>query len=613
MADRLNDIEDRVEYLRRLYWDSYTEARPHFERAAAIQKAFECDSEGDEWSTVSEIYFPVLRDAVKGVLPYVIKYLFPSDGFLELIPVDANVPYESVRNIEDFLTDLMLWKMKIKQDGLLTLQDALKYGCGYGIVEKTTITPPAVKDVAALSGGRVVGTTKQMVAGAPKQALRYRYLPYNAVVPTPDGDTPQDVSGVFVLDFEREDSLRSMYEADKALPPELQTLKGNVEEIIQNTRDNNIDGSFAQYWWIAAKIGGDNDIIKKYHDHNEIMRKQPIKDGPVRVPILKCYFKNEHIWLANGDTIIYENKDAFQTLRNPVIKATACPDSGNWFARSDVNASFDVADGIITYKNAMLDIITQWLHPTKVYNKEFLADPSSEPVTGPNETVVLYGTDNVNNAIGYLNPPMMPPIVQNFGAEMQSDLTVATGRSQIMEGRGLGGVTRAGGAAMESLLGNMSARQELIGSILEMGWLEDIAVSVLAYLQEAQEDQLTLTRRDDQKKKFVQMTISSDDLRNVFEAKVVFDAKNESVNDKLLAIQLYQLIIKNNPRFDETAAVEMILGKDVVRRISATPDQIQQNIAMMQQMAQAQAPQGEGSTQLQQGVAGGAAHNKGSA
>lgn len=605
-----DEQEQRIEYYRQLYWDSYTFATPHLERANAIQNAFECNAEGDEWSTVSEICFPVLRDAVKGVLPYVFKYLFPADGFLELIPTRADVSYDTVRNIEDFLTDMLIWKMKIKQDGLLTLQDALKYGSGYGIVERTTITPPAVQDVAAVSGGKVVSTNKQMVAGAPKSALRYRYLPYNAVIPTPDGDKPQDVTCVFVLDFEREDSLRAMYEADKALPKEMQTLKGDVDAIIQNTRDNNIDGTFAQYAWIAANIGGDEDTLGKNWTHNQMMRRQPIDNAPVRVPILKCFFKGEHVWLANGDTMMYENKDSFQTLRCPVIKATSCPDSGNWWARSDVSASFDVSEGEVIYKNAMLDIITQYLHPTKVYNTEFLADPSSELITGPNQVIALQGVDNINNAVGYLQPVPMPPVVQSFGAEMHADYVSSTGRSQIMEGRGLGGVTRAGGSAMESLLGNMSARQELTAGVLEMGWLEDIAISTLAFLQEAQADQLILTRRDDVEKKFTTLTITPDDLRNVFEAKIVFDAKNESPNDKLLQTQLYQMVLKDNPFVDQNAAMEDIIGKDKWRRVKATPGQVQQNLAMLQQRA-AQAQQGEGSTRQQQAIAGGAAHNAG--
>jgi hypothetical protein len=97
----------------------------------------------------------------------------------------------------------------------------------------------------------------------------------------------------------------------------------------------------------------------------------------------------------------------------------------------------------------------------------------------------------------------------------------------------------------------------------------------------------------------------------VYEAKVVFDAKNQSINDKMIDIQLYQYF-GNDPYFDKMAIAETIMGKDKARRWKATPEQVQRNIQMMQQMQGAQ--QGEaGQTRAEQALMGGAAHNAGNA
>jgi hypothetical protein len=169
---------------------------------------------------------------------------------------------------------------------------------------------------------------------------------------------------------------------------------------------------------------------------------------------------------------------------------------------------------------------------------------------------------------------------------MEGDLAHATGRSQAIENNQLGGLTRAGSGATESLLQNMSARQELLAGVLQMNWMEDLVLNTIATLQTLVADELQTTLRDNEKQEFKQLTVTQEDIRHVFEARITFEGDNESANDKLLNVQLYQLMIKGNPYFNQVAPVEDIIGREKARRWRATEAEIQKNIAIQQQMKQ---------------------------
>lgn len=586
-------------WIQQLFRNAYYDATPYLKRAETIQKAFDCQIDDTNWTTVSEVFFPILRSAVMYVLPYVFQYLFPKDGFIELIPSEEQMKFEDVAKIEQFLEDLLIFKMKIRKDGLLTLQDALKFGCGYGIVENKVITPAAVTKGSAIAGGKLIGKKNVMTAGAPREVVSYRYLPYAFVIPTQDGDTPEDVTCVFQLDFLREDVLNNMYSADKAKPEDEQVYQGDVKKIIKDTRERKLDGSMYYLWWIMSEMSGVARKVLKHND-NVLRVSDGDNNGPVLVPILKCYFKNHHVWLANGNTIIYEEQDTYQTLRCPIIKATATPDAGNWYANSDVSASQDVADGIVIFKNSILDLMTYWLHPPVIYNQEMMSNANTTPDTGPFGLIKVHGVDDVSRAITHMAGPPIPEAVAGYGMQMESDLAHATGRSMAIEQNQLGGLTRAGSGATESLLQNMSARQELIAGVFQMDWLENVVLNVLGHLQTNDQEMSTMIR-DNEAKAFKQLKVTKDDIRHVFEARINFGGENKSVNDKLVDIQLYQLMIKGNPYFNQIAPVADIIGANKVARWKATEDEIRRNIEVAQQQ------QANSLTNGQQAVAGGAA------
>lgn len=594
-----NPEQEFIDYLRAMFRDSLEYARPHLEYAGEIQNAYNADIMDGEWATWSELYFPVLRSAVEYLMPYVMNYMFPKDGFIELIPENPSVTYDQVKNLEIFLEDLLLNKMNLKREGMLTLKDAVKFGFGYGIVEPKIITAGEASTAVGLAGGQVASSKKLMTVAAPRETIGYRYVPWAQITPTPDGDTPDDVTAVFFLDFIREDTLKQMYDAEAVLEPADRRLKGNVDEIVQATRDNKMDGETYALWWIQDNIAGNDTSIKRYKDANEITTRQGYEKAPVRVPVMKCYLKNRHIWLANGDTIIYDVEDTFQTLRCPIVKATASPDSAVWFSHSDVSASKDVADGIVTYKNAFMDLLTNWLRPTKILNMDSLANNSQLDNMGPNGTVQMRGVQNVQNAISYLTPPPLPQGLLNIGATLEQDYAQATGKTLQLEGQGTAGMMRGGSGAFESLLQSMTGRQELLTQVFEMDWFIPVLNNVLAMLQTLDSDQETVIR-DDENQTFKHLKLTQDDIRNTFGVRANLEAKNTSFSDQQFYMQVYNLAIRNNPYFNQTAPLEDIVGGDRIKRWKNTPEQVEEAIRVMQESAMQQGQEGQTTSEQRQ-------------
>lgn len=606
------DITDKdaeyVDFLQTTYRNALEYARPHLEIAGKVQNAYNADVMEGDWVTWSEIFFPVLRSAVEYIMPYVMKYMFPKDGFIELTPENPNVTYEQVRNLERFLEDLLLNKMNIKREGMLTLKDAVKYGFGYGIVEPKIITTGEAVDAIGLAGGKVASSSRVMKVATPKKTIGYRYIPFSQVIPTPDGDTPDDVTCLFYLDFIREDTLKQMYAEEQLLDPKDRKLKGNVDEIVKTTRDSKLDGDSYALWWIQDVIAGNETSISRFKNTNSIMTRHGHDKAPVRVPIMKCYQKNRHTWVANGDTIIYDVEDEFQTLRCPVVKATANPDSASWYAQSDVSASRDVANAVVITKNAVMDLLTNYLRPTKVVNMDYLGSPSQLDNISPNGVVQTRGAPNVNNAVSYMTPPPLPNGLMNIGGMLEQDHAQATGKSLQLEGQGTAGMMRGGSGAFESLLQTMNARQELMTATFEIDWLVPVLNNVLALLQSMDGEQEAVLR-DDENKEFKSIKLTQDDIRNSFGIRLNLDAKNTSPADQQWFMQVYNLAIRGNVEFDQTAPLEDIVGADKVRRWKATPEQKEENIRMAQlaQMAQGQA----GQTKGEQAAMGGAAQQRG--
>ena len=602
------DDKEFVDYIQSYFKQAYQYTLPFMERKDMIQRAFDGEIDSETWSTLSEINIPLLRTAVLQAVPFVVNYLFPNSNFIELIPTDESVPFDAVRRVEDVLENELIYKMKIKKPATIVVQDAIKFGCGYAEVKRTTTTQPSRELVRFFQDGEVKSETPRMTSGVPTDQAELRWLPYETVIPTPDGDSPSDVTCVFHIDSIREDQLRAMFAEDNALPSDERVLSGSVDDIIDATRSGNLDGGFFPYWWIASSMTGDNnqyDRLRKMNEIQKLTQEYAKHKAPVIIPVLKCYFKGEHVWLANGDTIIYHIEGGLETMACPIIKANSAIDGGNWFAQSDVSASKDVSDGIITFKNAMMDLLTYHLHPTTIYNEQAMAQANKMPDIEPYSKVGVLGV--AGDAISYLQPPQIAPAIVQLGQVLEQDHAVANGQPLQNLGQGGSGLMRGGGGAFESLMQSTMVREEFLGVLMEMDFMEPVIQQTLLQMQMMNKEEFSFVSKKDQE--YLRTTTTQSEIRNAFDVHVNLKSKlRGGINEESMAIARYVQVYRGNIYVDQGAALETVHpDKEVTERLLATPEQVKSNIENAQKQEQASM----GGTQGEQAVMGGASQRAG--
>ena len=605
-----HEQDEFVSYIQSFFRLAYSYTEPYLRRKDEIQRAFDGDIDPEVWSTLSEIHIPYLRTAVLQAVPFIVNYLFPNTRFLELIPDDDSVTYDQVSRVEQVVENELIYKMKIKESVIKIVQDAVKFGCGYGEVEEYMATQPSREVIRYFEDGNIVEERPRMTLSSPEPQLRLNWIPFESVIPTPDGDNMEDPSCVFRLDSIREDQLRSMYEEDSALPEEDRIYTGDVEDIIENTRKGNLDGGMFPIWWIMVQMTGDNDMIKKYQRYDQIVKMvQEYKNhmAPVRVPILKAYFKNEHVWLANGNTIIYHITGGNQTLARPIIKASSAIDGGNWFAQSDVSASKDISDGSITFKNALMDLLSYHLNPVTVYNERAMATANKAPDILPHSKIAV--REKTGDAIEYLRPPDVGQGLMALGTDLERELAQSNGQPLNLGGQGTAGLMRGGGGAFESLMQSAMIREEFLGILMEMGLLEPICQHTLMNMQLMNKDRFSFMSKSD--KEYIRVTATQSELRHSFGVSVNLSGKlRGGINSESMAIARYLQVYKGNIYIDQQAALDTVNpDKEEAERLRATPEQVQENIRNAQ--AQAQAQSKPGMTPGEQAVMGGASQRAG--
>ena len=588
----MSEVNNEIKYIQELFKESYSKALPQFQRLQRIQDAYE-NNKPEGWGTMSEIILPLIRTACEQVLPNLMDYLFPKQNMFKLVP-HKPLPYEAVSAAETYIEHLVRRRMNIKRPALLTLKDAVKFNVGYGIVETQIISPPTEIINTIFTGANIPETVRQMGIGGEKVVPNYKYVHWQQVIPTPDADTPDDATCVFYLDFIREDILRQMFNAEDS------PYSGDAEDIITATRDQKLAGGVYPMWWILTSIGGDSSAINRYKNMNDISKIKMSDTAPVLVPVLKCYFKNEHVWLANGDTKILHDKNKYYTMKCPIVKATLTPDSGNWWAIGDIEAGMDVAAGKNTFVNALMDLMTYYLHPTTIINRMAVND-------GENVSLEPYGVINVYGAIGdsvqFAQPPQMPQGALSVGDYLGQEFSESQGVPRQLQGQGTAGLMRGGAQSFESFLQTTMARQKLGGAIIEDSWLRDTIERIIIMAQLLVESEDSYITEDDVNKRYIEKTITTDELRHAFDVVIDLEDKfRKSIHDRNFDVVMYRDILSKDPRIDHEAALEWIIGdQQVVRRLKATPEKMQEQIKMMQQIAQSESPTSTTAGQSQAG------------
>lgn len=574
---------------------SFTQAIPFLQEAEQDAAAYAGKIDRDHWPTLSEIVIPLAKTATEQALATLYPYLLPTTvNFFDLSPVNESMDYGTIQNLTDYLHYVLRRRMQIYPRGMLTLKDIIMLGTGYGCVENRVVTPPKRAEVSGYLAGQRTAVI-QMQPGEPEVTETYTYVPFGAVIPSPDGDMPDTASAVFHLDFYTEAAFKALYDEASGMD-----MMGSAEAVIAMARQRKLNGYLSPAADIMASISG------LPYMPSQVMPGTNVKKAPVLVPVLKCYFQHRHVWIACGIQRIYDVQNQFSTLRCPIVKGTANPTGGKWYNRGIVGGSLGLHHGANMFYNALMDLIDLYLHPPKVVDTSIIPEDQIENF-GPYAT--FHGQGPVDKALKYWFPEALNPQLFNLGPELRNLFSDAVGQPSIVRGEGPAGLMRGGSGAFESLLQSSTAREKLMGAICETTWLQQTIENALLLCQAnigAEGVDFPVPVETERAREFKQVTITAEDLRHVLAVDLNLEEKvrNQAASVNI-ATQYYGVARQSpyvNPKELDAWMAEQVGGIPLRRRLLAGVNP-KDRIAELQSLAPGNAEM----TQGEQAVAGGSA------
>ena len=573
-----SDDREVVDIMEIFEW-SYQQSVSDLSRLEEFQRMYDNVVNDNAWPTTSKMPIPLLFTMVEKSLPQVMSYLFPKNRFIQLVPTERGASMDNVLKSESALQHAVKYRMALQHNALPTLKDCFKLSLGYGIVEPTLVSMPVSKINEIRRNGKTVAKGRTMdVSNKPRMSQRYRYLTPGQCIVTPDGtdfNGHNRVSWSFFLDIYKEAEFRDMYSRQPTDGERAGPLMGNVEQIIEEAKTLGFDTTVPIVNLVGELAGID-------------LRKatSAIKHLPTCIPVLKCYNNHRHVWIANGTQRIFDEDNKFQTLRCPLVKASAWPEGHRWYPMSTVEAAQKMALGMNVWMNALFDIMTYIVKPVMLYSST--AFGGKAPERGPNSEIGVMSGD-VRAAAQYMQQPTLPESVMAVGDTLQRWYGSAVGQESFMQ-EGSAGLLRGGTFAFESLVGNSRAREILGGAVLETGFMQSVVnqALILLQLQAQDESQLLISREYDPKsrKEYVrEMEVTEDDLVHAYEVrlKMKHRGSNEAVDrqGRLSEFNAFkddpyidQYELRARTLFDEDDVERLVLPKEVVTAKQAEREQL---------------------------------------
>lgn len=543
---------------------AYTESLERFITFERLQQSYDNNASAINWPTISEITFPITFTSVEEQLPFAMKYLFPKNRFIHLIP-ESIMKAEEVRNVEENLIYTLKTTMNIENSVFPSIKDSFKFGVGYGMIDTQFITPPQIMQNMLLEDGNVIGKIPQIVLGAPMQVLVYKYLSVIQVIPMPDGanvEGPNKASGHFVIDFKTESDFRSMYERKDIEGNAF--YDGNVDKIIEEARSLNFDARALM-----------SDRIHSLAGFSLSITNQGDRKIPVMIPVIRCNFDNEQVWIANGTTKIWGIKDKYQSLRSDVVKFSSCPDGSRWYAQNITEASERMATGLNIWYNGLIDLAMYQLNPTRIINTSLVDDPTNV-ARGPQGDIMV--SKNAKDAVTYMDLPQFPAQLFEIGDIIQK-FHGNTNAQPASVRNGQAGLVRGGGNALESMLSSSTGRQLLAACMLKTGGIQPLVEKTLI------KKQLIMDQngekfidvdfdKDTGERGFTERTVTMQEMRHVF--RVTLNMPNARLNSSAQFAErtaFFDRAQKKPELFDQRNLFEeMAEDEDLIRRTMLPPN-----------------------------------------
>jgi len=569
--------DDVSAYMEIFSW-SFRKQSKDYDRLISLQQSYDNIVAGTTWPTDSRIPIAAFFESVEKALPIALDGIFSQNNRLRLVSLEEGVTIDQIVKSELALRDLVTYRMKAQKASIPVVKDVFKLGVGFCIIEPIYISPPSSFLVS--SKGK---STRVMEVGSAVRTLRQRYLAPGQICVTPDGsnfngDNP--VSVAFFLDSYNENQFRDMYQ-DSVIDGEKPEMIGNPEEIIEEAR--------------SKGFTSDTSIETLINETGGISAKNVAPDDarvPCRVPVLKVYdnFKRRHLWIANGTTIVFDKSDEFQTMRCPLIKASAWLDGTRFYPMSTPEAYKKIGWVKNIIINLFLDILTKNLKRPLIYNSELF---DKEPSFGPDDKIRTSAPDARLGA-AYLPGPNVDATSLTFYEYINQIGNSLLGQRDYMEKN----FTRGGGMAFQDLLSSTEGMNRLQWTILEMTLVENIYNQALIYLQSMVDEQgvVVRQRKTDKatgKEDIEDITVTENDLCHGYELSVDFGQKKRmGAMEKNAQLAVYDRKI-NSVYFDhyETAREHLCDSDEEAERQMKSRDEIralqmQTQAAMMQQQAE---------------------------
>ncbi len=573
----MTPLETRRDELMECFRYAYSKAEPHFETMDRIQKTYGNKVDTVKWPTISEISWPLTFTSIEEQLPFALQRLFPANKLFELIPFQE-MDADKVDRVEDDLYYTITSLMKIAQAAQPSVKDCFKYAVGYGVVDTQIVTPPELVETTVFEGTKVIATNKRIGIGQPIKVPCYRYVSPVQVVPMPDGanvEGPNKASGHFWLDLYSEDDFMSLYDPVETLDGPSTKMMGDPKKIIDDARKTSFDARLMPI-----------DILERLSGKKITATNNGDKNMPVQVPVLKCFFDHEQTWIANGTEVIWQLKDKYQTLRSDIIKWSAWPDGNEWFPLGITEASERLAWGVNVWYNGLVDLAMYMMNPTRVINTRLIDDQNIE--RGPKSDIKVNG--DATQAIKYLELPQFPQQLLSMGDILAQGYAHSNAQTRNVQ-QGIAGLVRGGSNALEMMLSSQTGRQYLAVVMMQTGAYLPIIEKTLIKKQLLATDAgskiiKTVYDKTTSKKKFVEQSITVDDLRSLY--RVEINPPEQKFNDMLefnKRTAYFDRAMQNQEYFDvRKLFIELADDEKLVRRTMLPESVVKQR---QEQMAQA--------------------------
>lgn len=510
---------------------AWTWARPFLDRAVVNKLEHDNQLDPDQMPTRSKVSLPFKFAQVEEKLASCHDFLWPRMNTIEAVPADENISLDTARKVERGLYYMVKDIMKCPDESLPIERDCVKVGVGYGVIEPYTYQK-LERNMFHLTGedGTLLSKSIEMGLGELRRSLRLRYVSPGQIVPYPDGYTtngPGRASSIYFLDFMSEFEFRN-FVSDRR--KESETLDFDVVKLSDKKIDEVIK---------AAKKGSNPNIPSGWYTHIKELGGLDYsklcngkKTTVATIPILRVYRENEHIWLANGDTIIYRQAARVQTLRCPIIKMSAVRDGTHWYPYNDAEAMRDANFNRNVWLNMVFDI-TSWAanRPLVWSNQHFDTAPDFEM-----SRVIESSSQDVRFGAEFLSPPGIGADTIQLGNILSENASEISGNKDLTKHN----VTRGGTHAFTDLLNSMRGRERIAAAVMESGFIHDLFEQVLIYMQISGigvDGNIREFNEDTGKEEMHFLSVDSDDFKNSFTLRVAYEKKYSadaySVSDRV--------------------------------------------------------------------------------